>query len=535
MPRNITVTFDDGSSHVYQNAPDNLTPEQVSQRAQQDFGKAVTALDGGRKGPPKSAAPKQDKSALNAFILGARKPVENIARWAGPVTRAVDAVGTSLGFPESEEASSQNQMLRQGNTRTGWQTLGNIAGTLPTARLPGGAFTQGAVSGALLSDRKAPQGVATDSVIGGIGGKIGQGIVNSFAYAAKPVTSAAGRALYEAGIPQTVGQIARQGKSLTSRGVAAAEDALSSVPFLGDAINAARSHGVEAFNTAIANRALKNIGENVPKKMEPGIDMVDFVGDRLSKKYQALVPQLNATYDKTFQTDLASAKKVTDVLPNARQKQFAQIVKDVLGNRSQGSRITGQNLKDAESRLTMLYKKFSKSTDADQTILADAIDDVRQALRDSVARSNPSHAADLQAINKGWAQLATYRTAANAPGNATGVVTPTQMLAASKRSGFRDEWARAAKEILPSQLADSGTARRAMQGAVASGAAGAVVNPWLAVPAAGSMLYTKPGVSALNAFVYAPRGKAATVAGESLRRLGRFAPGAVPPLIQQKR
>ncbi|MEN9886061.1 MAG: hypothetical protein RL758_639 [Pseudomonadota bacterium] len=49
MPRNITVTFEDGSTHVYRNAPDNVSPAQVSQRAQQEFGKSVKALDGGRK------------------------------------------------------------------------------------------------------------------------------------------------------------------------------------------------------------------------------------------------------------------------------------------------------------------------------------------------------------------------------------------------------------------------------------------------------------------------------------------------------
>lgn len=63
MPRNITVTFDDGSTHVYQNAPDNLTPDTVTARAQKDFGKTVTALDGGRP-----AAPQQ-----NPEIPGQRK------------------------------------------------------------------------------------------------------------------------------------------------------------------------------------------------------------------------------------------------------------------------------------------------------------------------------------------------------------------------------------------------------------------------------------------------------------------------------
>lgn len=48
MARTVTVTFEDGTQHVYQNAPDNITPEQVSQRAAEEFGKPVKALDGGR-------------------------------------------------------------------------------------------------------------------------------------------------------------------------------------------------------------------------------------------------------------------------------------------------------------------------------------------------------------------------------------------------------------------------------------------------------------------------------------------------------
>jgi hypothetical protein len=52
MARNITITFEDGTTHVYQNAPDDLTPAAVQQRAQQDFGKNVIGVDGGKKGAP---------------------------------------------------------------------------------------------------------------------------------------------------------------------------------------------------------------------------------------------------------------------------------------------------------------------------------------------------------------------------------------------------------------------------------------------------------------------------------------------------
>ena len=52
MPRNVTVTFSDGSTHLYQGIPDNVTPDQVTARAQKDFGLNVKALDGGRGAAP---------------------------------------------------------------------------------------------------------------------------------------------------------------------------------------------------------------------------------------------------------------------------------------------------------------------------------------------------------------------------------------------------------------------------------------------------------------------------------------------------
>ena len=48
MSRNVTITFADGSSHVYENAPDNLTPDMAEARALKDFGKQVVNLDGGK-------------------------------------------------------------------------------------------------------------------------------------------------------------------------------------------------------------------------------------------------------------------------------------------------------------------------------------------------------------------------------------------------------------------------------------------------------------------------------------------------------
>ena len=45
MAKNITVTFDDGSSHIYNNVPDNVTQDQVTERAAKEFSKPITHLD----------------------------------------------------------------------------------------------------------------------------------------------------------------------------------------------------------------------------------------------------------------------------------------------------------------------------------------------------------------------------------------------------------------------------------------------------------------------------------------------------------
>jgi hypothetical protein len=74
MPRNITITLADGSQHVYANAPDDITPDAVTARAQKDFGQGVTALDGGKNPSAAPAPAKSPDGVRNAFGLGAPPP-----------------------------------------------------------------------------------------------------------------------------------------------------------------------------------------------------------------------------------------------------------------------------------------------------------------------------------------------------------------------------------------------------------------------------------------------------------------------------
>lgn len=108
MPRNITITFDDGTSHQYAGVPDNITPAQVQQRATQEHGKAITNIDGG------NAQPKPERSwgdvasgAVQNLIPSTGKLIGGIAESVmSPVKTAKSLIDLGAGaiqnaLPES--------------------------------------------------------------------------------------------------------------------------------------------------------------------------------------------------------------------------------------------------------------------------------------------------------------------------------------------------------------------------------------------------------------------------------------------------
>lgn len=69
MPRDIIVTFEDGSEHVYRNAPDNISQEAAMQKAQADFGdKKVSGVAmGGAPAAPEDAAGVKEGKRIKPF------------------------------------------------------------------------------------------------------------------------------------------------------------------------------------------------------------------------------------------------------------------------------------------------------------------------------------------------------------------------------------------------------------------------------------------------------------------------------------
>ncbi|WP_226018401.1 SNF2-related protein [Novosphingobium sp. FKTRR1] len=99
MPRNVTVTFNDGSQHVYANAPDDITPQQIVDRATQEFRKPVKALDGGR-GPVERTL-----RGIGAGIKSAYNAADNAMQ---PLR---DAVGIDPNAAEAERRAVSDRMM----------------------------------------------------------------------------------------------------------------------------------------------------------------------------------------------------------------------------------------------------------------------------------------------------------------------------------------------------------------------------------------------------------------------------------------
>lgn len=102
MARDITVTLSDGSTHVYKGAPDNITPDAVAARAQQDFGQDVSHLDGGRSAPA-DAAPRWD-------ILG-----DTGRAFKGAIGDAGQAISDEFSHPLTNDISPVGDVKRLGN------------------------------------------------------------------------------------------------------------------------------------------------------------------------------------------------------------------------------------------------------------------------------------------------------------------------------------------------------------------------------------------------------------------------------------
>lgn len=514
---------------------------------------AQVQWDDAPKAPPISKAER--------FAKGLRDPIDGAAQL---LTKALpdsvvsagnrlnnwlaDKTGLVARLPEGgvdqlvreAEAAYQQRRTASGETGVDWMRLGGnvlnpanlaIAARIPQAATLAGRVGLGALGGAqsaLLQPATSTEDsfgteklkqAATGAVFGGVVPAAGAGLRRLISPNAS--TNPANLALQNAGVRQTVGQ--------TLGGAAnRLEEKAMSVPLVGDAIRNARERGTADLNRAVANRALEPIGQTLPNGVV-GREAVAHVQQQLSSAYDDLLPRMTVRLDQAFGAEVQNLRSMVNtgaLDPNAG-RLFERILNgDVLSKMAGRRAVTGQTFKSIEGDLGQQITRLSQSTDADQRLVADALREVQDSLRQLAVRNNPNLAEELGRINAGYAVFKRMERAASGLGAEDGAFSAAQLQNAVKaldKSKDKGRFARGdallqdlsdpAKAVLGSKVPNSGTADRLWATAGLGGAA--ALDPFLTGGAVlgGSLLYSSPGQALLRGLVSARPQAAQQVGG----------------------
>ncbi len=533
-------------------------------------GKAQTAPQ-----QKKQATPEQEAmaSGMSRFAQGMRDPIdaaaqlltralpESVVKGGNRINNLIaEKTGLVAPLPEGgvdqqvreREAAYQQARQATGNEGIDWARLGgNIvspANLAVASKIPQGVSTAGRIGSGILSGG-AFGAVSTPVTTGKPEDFWGEKAKNTIVSAGLGGVFPAGAAMISPNVRPDVARLIKEGVTPTPGQILGGraqviEDKLTSVPLLGDFITSSRRKGMDEFNRAALNRALKPIGEKVNDIGRTGIDEVS---ERLGAAYDTLLPKLTFKADQTFANELATVRQMAGTLPAQQAQQFEKVLRDqVVGKMTQQGMMSGVRLKEVESELGRLARGYAGDANFDNRQLGAAIGEMQNIIRQTLVRSNPTEAKRLTDINRGYANYARLRDAASRQGALEGEFTPAQLAAAvragdksvgkgnyAKGKALLQDLSDAGKNVLMQKYPDSGTVGRALVPlsllGAGSGASYLTDNP---LPLAAAAMLTGPyvpGGRQATAALLAKRPESAAKAAQAIRQIGPYlTPGLVP-------
>lgn len=452
---------------------------------------------------------------VSSLVTGQKDPGFDLARAGGNV------VGSMLAVPSGPA----------GATMAARAAIGALAGGASGALQP---VTQNQEN---FWSEKAKQ-AGTGALVGGVAAPVVGGIARMI----RPNTNPQVAALLREGVTPTPGQI-MGGAART------VEDKMTSFPLVGDAIQSARGASLDELNRAVYNRALRPIGQSADN-MPVGREGVAMVQQRLRDAYDNLLPNLSFKADQGFAQNVATITNMVRTLPRQVAREFDDIYRnEVVQRMTPQGLMNGRSFKDAETALGQQIRRLGRDPDRHTQQLADAVRELRNTMRDTLTRSNPQHAQELQAINQGYSNFARIRDAGSRLGDKSGGFSPADLASAVRKADTSvgkgrfatgeaqmQDLSDAAVATLPSKYPDSGTTGRALMNAGAAGALGGggyMASPLIPGAAALSVLPYLPGGRQLVAALLARRPAGAGAVAEGLRRATPKIAAGVAPAVQQ--
>lgn len=559
MPKQIMF---DGTLHEF---PDDFTDTDISEALSTHSPAGIQA----------AAVATEKPSLARKFAMGAGDVVQGVSQALahyGPMAPSYLPASAIPNQPSAEDRSAGAQMLDQdiAKRESDWQARRKASGDTGVEWMRGAGAAVASAPALAAMPQIGAGGIwgalANGAVQGGFAGLTTPTTDTSKGYGQQKLDQIMAGAAFGAGTNAAVGGLARMVSPkvdpalqyLRDRnidptvgqnfgpGMAAAEDRFSSVnPF----VTMGQKGAVKQFNVAALNEALVPLSEATGQKVQytgpAGRDGIKAVGDMLSEKFNTLKSSVTLPVDDTIKSSLNQVEQKLAVEAPPMASRLKTFLDNRLYNRVDGDGVlTGDAFKSVESALTEQAGRYSKSLDGDQRAYAEALHDAADALREHLAISNPDKAAELGALNKGWAVLARIEDAVPT-GSHEGLFTPYSLARATEtadksvrhRAYVRGEamlqpLTDAGLKYLGGKYPDSGSVGRAVAGTAVLGGT-AAINPAVAAGLASSGLaYTGAGRALIGAVLNDRPAFAAPVASGIRKAAPLLATGATYGFLQ---
>jgi len=285
---------------------------------------------------------------------------------------------------------------------------------------------QGAVYGAGAGEGNPVERVP-DALLGGA-------VSGAVSKILPPITDKA-KELIKQNVPLTFGQA-------VGGGVRKTEEALKSIPLVGDPIVEAEIRAVRGFDKAVFNKVLeplKKYGVDVDKELKgslSGNQLYKKTSDIIEKGYNKLVPKLKfpnlsdlqPIYDDVI---LKQAEFMPKTVNNSYLRDMDEIV---YANFGADGVLTGQGFKNIQSGLRRKIRDMSRSANEIERGYARSYSDVLEALNDTLIKYNPKNAKQLNDLDFSFKMLNLTGKAVEKGTNKEGTFTASNLLSAV-RSG----------------------------------------------------------------------------------------------------
>ena len=400
----------------------------------------------------------------------------------------------------SESDLAEQEAMKSYLDRSGWGTAGKVVEQLPqyaaaTGLGPATMLGRGAMSG-LTAFLTSPEDRAKEAALGAVGSIGGEQAVRLGSKALRgPMAQDFVAGLYEKGVRPTLAQA-------LGGGWKEAEEKMTSLPFVGSAVQRAQKRSLESFNTASVKEIINELntglmesseGRNlIPAganaitqeftnigKIEPGAKGLERAYDAVSKVYDDLAANTKGSVTPQLADQLTSAKDTMHGISEEAGKSFdALFDKYIAGRIDPNGSIDGRTMKEIDSDLTGLISDLKRGNSVDKN-MANAFEKIQGGFDSMMDGMNPGYQAIKRNADAAYRKLALLGKASTSSVGSE-LATPAnlaQQLRAEDTSSWNKnfalnksdwtDWARQNIELMGNKFPESGTAARSAMSDVA--------------------------------------------------------------------